>query len=979
MKIEEAKQLHAMMAEDRWIDAAKSILKMLGQQAEVKNKTQAVNICRNLFQFLLDSEMYLHAATLQWGPDIFTVEPESVRRVFDALRDGSTVLLMGASSMSKCLKPDTRVRMFDGSVREAKDVKEGDFLMGDDSTPRRVLSACYGHGKLYKIKPERGDEWVCNSDHILSLRQSSNKKCGGSGKPSKKTFKGNIVDIPIEEYLTLGSSRKNILKQFHVGVEYPENELAFDPYIYGAWLGDGGTDVPCLHTPEGPMSAEWTRYFESIGFRVSVGYKEKTCQMWSARTTDRKGNRPNEFLAFIRSSVADGEKFIRDEYMINSRVNRLKLLAGLIDSDGWVACKTSYGFVSKFKNLARQVKLLARSVGFAATMSPKKCGIKSIGFSAIYWHVQISGKDITEIPTLEKRAIKSVSNKDMTNTGFSVEPLSDGDFYGFVIDGNHRFLLEDYTVTHNTYSAGAFMLLDYLRDPLYTTIKLAAVNEDHLRKNLFAHVATLYRACVIPSGHDIQIRDSDLWMGVKDAGYEFGISGIAFKQSQETSGQFKGYKAKPVRKSPHPKFGVMSRLRVLGDEGQNWPNGPFKDFNSLIASKSGSELIKLVVAFNPESISQHVVQISEPPDGWNADDMETLYDYESKAGWRVCRLDAARSENVIQKKIVFVGLQTYEGFLSYLKAGGDTSANYSTFARGWPPMKGGANTIIPPSWPQEARGEATFVENPMIIASIDLAFMGQDSAQMAVGRWGLASGYRDSQGKTYVFKDRLNVANPLPRHVLQIDQILPLEKSDNTVQMAEEIMGRCNALKIAPSNVVLDKTSIGLGTWSHLTKVWGPVFGVSWNEKATAGKIMAEDQAGADEQCDGVMSEMWWAFRRWLDPVARAILINPIIPSQPIHTQLTTRRHKNGKNGIKVEPKEEYKARNQASPDEADALVMMPHLIRRISDVLPGLVEQTKPGKEKSDIKFESVKNMVTMEADDCISEDGVEKELADV
>jgi len=158
-----------------------------------------------------------------------------------------------------------------------------------------------------------------------------------------------------------------------------------------------------------------------------------------------------------------------------------------------------------------------------------------------------------------------------------------------------------------TYGAGAWMLLDYLRDPYYTTVKLAAINEDHLRKNLFAHVATLYRSLAIPVSFDIQVRDSDLWLGIKEAGYEFGISGIAFKQSQETSGQFKGYKAKPVRPKPHPKFGVMSRLRVLGDEGQNWPNGPFKDFNSLVASKTGAEIIKIAVAFNPESISQHVV------------------------------------------------------------------------------------------------------------------------------------------------------------------------------------------------------------------------------------------------------------------------------------------------------------------------------------------------------------------------------------
>lgn len=528
-----------------------------------------------------------------------------------------------------------------------------------------------------------------------------------------------------------------------------------------------------------------------------------------------------------------------------------------------------------------------------------------------------------------------------------------------------------------TYAAGAFYLLDYLRDPYYTTVKLAAINEDHLKKNLFAHVATLFRSLAIPPAHDIQVRDSDLWMGIREAGYEFGISGIAFKQSQETSGQFKGYKAKPVRLKAHPKFGVMSRLRVLGDEGQNWPNGPFKDFNSLIASKSGNELIKVAVAFNPESISQHAVQLAEPEQGWNIEDIDSLYDYESKAGWLVCRLDAARSENVIQRKVVYPGLQTYEGYISYLKAGGDNSPNYFTFARGFPPVKGTVNTIIPPAWPQMARGEATFVDTPTDCAAVDLAFMGQDMAQMAIGRWGLASSWRDQNGKITVFEDRLNPGKSKPRYLLQIDQIVPLLKHDDTVAMAQEIMGRCKELGIKPEWVAVDKTGYGFGTWSHLIKVWGDVFGISWNEKATERKITAEDQEGADKQVDGVMSEMWWAFRRWLDPRMTAVLINPIIPTQPLHTQLTSRRYKHGSRGIKVESKEEYKVRNQKSPDESDSIIQLVHLVRKNSDIIPGLVEAQVPRKDitsSSGMRWISVGKWENTEADDSISESAPDK-----
>ena len=972
MTINQCKEIHELIASEEPVKAANLIFSFLGQKVTVSDRTAALKIQRDLLQGLLDNDRYLEAAVLQWGPNIFQAEPESVVREFEAMKKNSKVLFMGASSMGKSLHPDTKVLMYSGSVKRAEDVVVGDVLMGDDGLPRNVLTRNDGHGGLFRVIPQRGEPWICNDVHILTLRVSSNKICGNSKKPQEKWKKGDVVDIPINEYISLSKDKKNRLKQFSIGVGFPEKPVPFDPYIYGCWIGDGTTTAPTLNTPPGPMANRWMEYFRGIGYRVlDKPVNGSLCHRYSAATV---GIQKNPFLDFIRESSVSKEKTILQSYLENSRDVRIRLLAGLIDSDGWIQNASGYQFVSKYKHLADQVSWLARSLGFTGHQYAKIKKIKSIGFEGVYHHVSITGSGVTKIPTLEKRCVEPTGKRNLTNTSFKIEPAGRGRYCSFFIDGNHRFLLGDFTVTHNTYGVGAWMLLDYLRDPLYTSVKLGAVNEDHLRKNLFAHVASLHRACSIPSKYDIQVRDSDLWMGIKEAGNEFGVSGIAFKQSQDTSGQFKGYKAKPVRKTKHPKFGYMGRLRVLGDEGQNWPGGPFKDFNSLTASMSGPDLIKIGMAFNPESVSCHVVQLAEPPDGWTADDMEHLYDYESKAGWWVCRLDAARSENVIQKKIVYPGLQTFEGYMSYLKSGGDNSANYSCFARGWPPMKGSVNTIVPPSWPQDARAEAVFIETPIDLAAVDLAFMGKDAAQMAVGRWGLASGYYDQQRKFVKFKDRLDISRDKPRHVLQIDQLLPMQKHDNAVTMAEEIMGRCNILKIKPENCAIDTTGIGFGTGSHLRKVWGDVFTIAWNEGATERKILAEDQEGANKQVDGVMSEMWWALRQWLNPSCRAFLINPIVPSNPIHTQFTSRRYETGKNGIKVESKDKYKARNQHSPDEADAIVMLIHLVRKVSDVIPGLVEQSQTSKEvrgTSSIKFMSIKDMKDVDEPDSIASDG--------
>lgn len=541
------------------------------------------------------------------------------------------------------------------------------------------------------------------------------------------------------------------------------------------------------------------------------------------------------------------------------------------------------------------------------------------------------------------------------------------------LHSNAKVLLQGASSMGKSYNAGAWMYLDWRRDPLYTSVKCVGTSEDQVRKHVFAHIVKLHRSASISMPEDIIVRDSDMWMGVRDAGFEFGITAIAYKRSEETSGGVKGYKSMAVRPEKHPQFGYMSRLRLLGDEGQNWPGGPFQDLNTWVSQIEGIEFVKIAIAYNPESISQTVVKMAEPAHGWDQSDLDKLYDWESGYGWRVCRLDAAKSENVVARKKIYHGLQTYDGFMGYLKAGGDTSPAYMCFARGFPPLQGAVNTVVPPSWPQQARGEAVFLETPVNVAAVDLAYMGVDSAQMAVGRWGLASGWTDSNGKYTKFMDRLNVASAKPRHVLQIDQLIPLEKHDDTVKMAEEIMGKCNLMEIKPEWVGVDKTGAGFGTFSHLNKVWGEVIGIGWGEKSTENLILAEDKEPASKVCDGVMSEMWWAFRRWLDPRACAVLINPIIPPHPIQTQLTSRRYVTGRNGIKVESKEDYKARNQKSPDEADALIMMVHVIRRVSNVLPGLVEQTRPTRETqggSDLNFIPAVKMGSVEQEDSMCGD---------
>jgi hypothetical protein len=533
---------------------------------------------------------------------------------------------------------------------------------------------------------------------------------------------------------------------------------------------------------------------------------------------------------------------------------------------------------------------------------------------------------------------------------------------------NNMLLIQGASSVSKSYSLGAWLLLDWMRDPLYTSIKIVSKDEKHLKGNLFGHIHSLLRGAVVPltdnDEEEVVFREHDMFIGLKSVGNIAGLQGEALKHSTSSSGDLKGYKPQPRRKIPHPRFGYMTRLRVACDEAQSAPTGIFQDFMSIRGSLKGNDLVKIVCAYNPTSMNDRVVQEAEPQHGWMEDDLETLYEWTSKKGWKVLRLDGAKSENVIAKKDIYDGIQTYTGFMASLKGdGADSSPDYFTFSRGWPPVKGSANTIIPATWMSEARGEPVWLGKPTMGASVDLAFQGADTAQMTVFKWGLAKGWRRQDGKYEDYLDRTSAGKKKPRHVLEIHQIIQMEKSYDSIQMSEEITGRCKMLGIAPEWVVVDASGNGLGTFSHLTKYWGKVLGINWGEGATDLLVLAEDQEPASNRFQGISSEMWFAFREWLNPTVGAIVINPVVPTSPINVQLSSRRFRYAKNAtMKVESKDEYKARNQRSCDEADSVIQCVQLVRTRGHVLPGMVEQTDSRHTSED--SEAVKQETADEPD---------------
>lgn len=340
-------------------------------------------------------------------------------------------VIHGATGFGKCLAPETLVLRKDGSAVRADEVQAGDELLGPDSFPRRVLGTTKGRGQMFRIVPTKGEPWVCNDVHVLTLVKSTT---------------GEIVDIPLDVYLRKSKTFKHLHKLFFpaLGVDFVRTlSSPIDPYFLGVWFGDGRKSlehVVEVSKPDQEIEDACRATANKWGLSLTVDRREGACP--SYRIVGQ-GKGTNALIVAMRELVGPLAT-VPDVILKGSRETRLAFLAGFLDTDGHTV-SGGIDIVQKRKDYAEAVTFLARSLGLRAVSSTKQVN----GFD--YHRVNISGHT-DRIPMRVARKVPAprLQKKDPSRSGFTVEAIGEGDFAGFTLDGDGRFLLGDFTVTHNT-------------------------------------------------------------------------------------------------------------------------------------------------------------------------------------------------------------------------------------------------------------------------------------------------------------------------------------------------------------------------------------------------------------------------------------------------------------------------------------------------------------------------------------------------
>lgn len=345
------------------------------------------------------------------------------------------------------------ILMFDGSVKPVEDVREGDVLMGDDSSPRTVLRLHRGEDEMFKVIPKKGKPFIVNGEHVLSLECTREK---GTVKYRSQKKGGEIDNISVRGYLGKSKSWKHLRKLRRVPVDFNGNiKLPVDPYILGLLLGDGClTGCISYTTADIELADIFRRYAVAHSGECRVAHKtnNKAKSYFAVSIEKTKGK--NRLLTYVKQlglyDHGSADKFIPHDYLVAPRKDRLNLLAGLIDTDGFI--DHCVDFVTESDALANDVVFLARSLGFAAHARKKSASCQT-GAIGVYNRICISG-DLSLIPFRRNRHIlaakKRLQKKNVLRTGFSIEYVGIGNYYGFELDGNHLYVDGNFIVHHNS-------------------------------------------------------------------------------------------------------------------------------------------------------------------------------------------------------------------------------------------------------------------------------------------------------------------------------------------------------------------------------------------------------------------------------------------------------------------------------------------------------------------------------------------------
>ena len=254
-------------------------------------------------------------------------------------------------------------------------IEVGDCVFGPDGQPIPVvaLTDVMTGRECREITFSDGTKVIADVDHLWKVWSNDDRRHGTVRVIRTRDMEGR---------LRRGSGYRCRIDQT-APVEYQEQDLEVDPYVLGAWLGDGTTTKAEITSIDSPILRE----LETAGYAVAPASGRLTYRVGgTGHTRNPHTGRymsNNSLSSRLRNLGLLGNKHIPDSYLQASIAQRHALLEGIMDTDGYVDELGRCDVTTIKRSLAEQYHELIASLGYRpiiatkpAKLYGKDCGLR---------------------------------------------------------------------------------------------------------------------------------------------------------------------------------------------------------------------------------------------------------------------------------------------------------------------------------------------------------------------------------------------------------------------------------------------------------------------------------------------------------------------------------------------------------------------------------------------------------------------------
>lgn len=490
------------------------------------------------------------------------------------------------------------------------------------------------------------------------------------------------------------------------------------------------------------------------------------------------------------------------------------------------------------------------------------------------------------------------------------------------IEKHDRLCIMGHGSASKTFTASIWFLLDWICYANETALILTSSTITSMDRRIWADFKILWTKSKVDLSSVAQILDAKRLIRQSITDGKAAVHAIA-AESDDAETKIQGLH--------------MPRNRVIVDEADNpysssiWP---------ALTNLGTSGHLKAVALANPSDKNSEFGFHCEPKEGWDTIDPEHDFEWESKLGWHVLRLDGLESPNLKCGEDKYPFLLSNKSVIETRDNKGTNSPEWWTMIRAFYPPEGLIHTIFPGGLISKCNKPIIWYGDTIPVAFCDPAFEGGDSCVLCIGRYG-----------------RLG-SNP-ERTCIEVSEFIKIKRKDMgqplAFDYADQIVGYLRDRKVTPSNFGIDTTGTQGPFADIIEKKYGKgINRVVFGHATTNRKVTNEDTGTAKERYKNFVTELWYVAREW----CRLGLVYIKNPPRELRIQLESRRYElkgkdstSGREVIMAEPKTDMKSRGLGSPDEGDSFCGLIHIVRTKSGgFLPGSFSDSTPTKTKSNL-----------------------------